>query len=334
MSLKPQNEITVQFQNIAAWLNDGARYSTEWSWQFFVSQSPEEIYDNFRTHIDPMIDPILKQDSDVVSFSEVFGVRQRDYIKAKLEWLGYTVYFTDAFEMWSQMVEGEHLYNMVWIKEDKLWKPEVTHHEFRNKRKIEGVAFAMNYLFPVLPYTPRNNNTQKVLAHVWNRVKDIVNWERGIQVKTSPEIGKAKAIYNRLANGILDWAITVLDFDWFTFATGHVHKFNYEVVRKLEGSISDKPFMLLWDMNVDEWDIIKTHPPFATPDWKSILDPKTRTFWFRARRWLGNRIATELSHFQPDVLVAKWFDAQRVTTVRSKSDHDGIAATMTYDKAG
>jgi hypothetical protein len=99
------NQITVQFQNIAAGLNDGARYTTEGSWQFFVSQSPEEIYENIRTHLDPMIDPILSQDSDVVSFSEVFGTKQRDYIKEKLEKLGYTVDCTDAFEMWSQSVE-------------------------------------------------------------------------------------------------------------------------------------------------------------------------------------------------------------------------------------
>lgn len=60
-----------------------------------------------------MIDPILSQDSDVVSFSEVFGIKQRDHIKNKLESLGYAVEYTNAFEMWSQSVEGEHLYNVI-----------------------------------------------------------------------------------------------------------------------------------------------------------------------------------------------------------------------------
>ncbi len=67
-----------------------------------------------------MIDPILSQDSDVVSFSEVFGTKQRDYIKDKIEKLGYTVDFTDAFEMWSQAIEGEHLYNVIGYKQDRL----------------------------------------------------------------------------------------------------------------------------------------------------------------------------------------------------------------------
>jgi len=323
------NQITVQFQNIAAGLNDGARYTTEWSWQFFVSQSPEEIYENYRTHIDPMIDPILSQDSDVVSFSEVFGTRQRDYIKNKLEWLGYTVEYTNAFEMWSQSVEWEHLYNVIWYKQEKLWTPNVKHHEFRNKRKLEGIVFAMNYLFPVLPYSPNSWNTWKVMSHMSEKVKKILSWnsaEEGSQ--KSPEIEQAKNIYNRLANGILDGAISTFEFDEFTLATGHVHQFNDEVIWKIQESISDKPYMLLWDMNVKKWKEVLTHPPFSTPDWESALDSETRTFGFRPGNGFGHRIAMELSHFQPDVLITRWFVANRVATVRSKSDHDGIAATL------
>ncbi len=323
------NQLTVQFQNIAAWLNDGARYTTEGSWQFFVSQSPEEIYDNFRTHIDPMIDPILSQDSDVVSFSEVFGTKQRDYIKNKLESLGYIVDFTDAFEMWSQSVEGEHLYNVVGYKAEKLWTPRVEHHEFRNKRKLEGVVFAMNYLFPVLPYSPNNGNTGKVLGHVRSRVKNILTWNlSNWETNQSPEIQQARKIYNRLANGILDGAISIFEFDEFILTTGHVHQLNADVVKKIWESISDKPYILLGDMNVKKWEKVLTHPPFATPDWESALDSETRTFGFRPGNGIWNRIAMELSHFQPDVLITRWFTVNRVSTVKSKSDHDGIAATM------
>lgn len=324
-----QNQITVQFQNIAAWLNDGARYTTEWSWQFFVSQSPEEIYDNLRTHIDPMIDPILSQDSDIVSFSEIFGIKQRDYIKNKLEKLGYTVHFTDAFEMWSQSVEWEHLYNMVWVKEDKLWKPEVKHHEFRNKRKLEWIAFAMNYLFPVFPYSPSNGNAKKVVTHFAEKVWDtLVRKSKESWLKESAEIQQAKKIYNRLANGILDGAISILKFEDFTLATGHVHDFNKDVVWAIDTTITEKPYMLLGDMNVKKWEKVLTHPPFATPDWESIIDSETRTFGFRPGWGIWNRIAMELSHFQPDILVVKGMKPLRVSTVRSKSDHDGIAATV------
>lgn len=52
-----------------------------------------------------MINPILSNDSDIVSFSEVFGIQQRDHIQERLESMGYSVYSTDAFEMWSQSVE-------------------------------------------------------------------------------------------------------------------------------------------------------------------------------------------------------------------------------------
>ncbi len=325
----PSNQITVQFQNIAAGLNDGARYTTEGSWQFFVSQSPEEIYENCRTHIDPMIDPILSQDSDVVSFSEVFGTRQRDYIKNKLEWLGYTVEYTNAFEMWSQSVEWEHLYNVIGYKQGKLWTPTVEHYEFRNKRKLEGVIFAMNYLFPVLPYSPNSWNTWKVLSHIGTRIKDILSGatsrEEWVQ---SPEITQAKNIHNRLVNGILDGAISTFEFDEFTLTTWHVHKFNNEVIWKIKASISGKPYMLLWDMNVKKWKEVLTHPPFATPNWESALDSETRTFGFRPGNGIWHRIAMKLSHFQPDVLITRWFDVNRVTTIKSKSDHDGIAATL------
>jgi hypothetical protein len=235
--------------------------------------------------------------------------------------------------MWSQSVEWEHLYNVIWYKAEKLWTPEVKHHKFRNKRKLEGIVFAMNYLFPVLPFTPNSGNTKKVLGHMSDRVKNVLSWNVSEnESQKSPEIEQAKNIYNRLANGILDGAISTLEFDEFTLATGHVHQFNDEVIRIIDESISGKPYMLLWDMNVKKWEKVLTHPPFATPDWESALDSETRTFGFRPGNGIWHRIAMELSHFQPDVLITRWFTANRVTTVRSKSDHDGIAATLKINK--
>ena len=109
---------------------------------------------------------------------------------------------------------------MTGIKEDKLGVPTVKHHEFRNKRKLEGIVFAMNYLFPVLPYTPENTNTKKLFQHIGTRVKNIISGnQEQKEIGESPEIIQAKNIHNRLANGILDGAISTFDFEDFSLST-------------------------------------------------------------------------------------------------------------------
>jgi hypothetical protein len=49
--------------------------------------------------------------------------------------------------MWSQSVDGEHLYNIIGVREDKIGAPNAVHHQgFRNNRKIEGMAISAKYL--------------------------------------------------------------------------------------------------------------------------------------------------------------------------------------------
>lgn len=287
-------EISLQFQNIAAWLN-WARYTAEWSTQFFVSKNPESIYDDPRTNINSMVDPILSHDTDVVSFSEVFGVHQRNALQQKLESRGYTVYCTSAFEMWSQSVEWEHLYNVTGIKSEKLWIRRNQDFTFRNKRPIEWLAISLKYL----------------LSHwLWE-------WERG-------KVNQAMHLRNRLANGILDGAISIFEFDDFTLATGHVHKFNAEVQKILEDNTTDKPFILLWDMNVSHGKDILTKPPFNWPEWSSFIHPEMRTFWFVAGLGMRDRMTLAMAHMQPDVFIWKGVRPVDIRLIQSPSDHNWI----------
>jgi exonuclease III len=296
-------QVTFWFNNIASWLN-GARNSAEGSTQFFVSQSPSEIYDNPQTDIIPMVKPLLEQDSDVLSFSEVFWSKQRDQLTAMLKNQGYTVYVTDAFEMWSQSEAWEHLYNIIGVKEDKIWKPKVEHKEFRNKRKLEGIVISAKYLLSDASW----------------------EWEK-------TKVQQARNIHRRLATWILDGAISFLEFENFTLVTGHVHKFNEEVRNIIQWRISEKPMILLGDMNVAHGKKILTQPPFNTIDWKSLVHPEQRTFGFVNWLSIKDRITLATAHMQPDVLVVKWIEEAMVRFYQTPSDHNGIGATITIESS-
>ena len=292
-------EVSLQFQNIATWLKD-ARNTAEGSTQFFLAQTPDAIYTNPRTDISPFVDPLIHQNSDIVSFSEVFGIQQRDELKKKLETQGYTVYITDAFEMWSQSIQEEHLYNVVGIKEKEVWNPKIENRGFHNKRPIAGLVISLQYILS---------------GSTWEATR----WK----------IEQAIHLRKRLVSGILDGAISVFEFDTFTLATGHIHRYNSEVQDTLsKHAKKDKPFMLLWDMNVWHGKNVLLNRPFNTPDWSSFIHPEQRTFWFVDGLTLRDRFTLATAHMQPDVLIAKWVEPIDIRLIQSPSDHNGIFARV------
>ena len=290
------NQVKIQFHNIASWMSGDSQYTTDGSNLFFFSKSPDLVYNHPWVNFDNVIDSISSQDDDIISFSEVFGTRQRDYIKNKLEQMGYVVYFTDAFEMWSQSVPWEHLYNITWVREDKLGTPNVDHHQLRNKRKIAGIAIAAKYFLSDSLGEWGKNKTEQL-----------------------------RYLHNRLSKGILDGAISFLEFDNFTLATGHVHKFNKEVISILEWRITEKSFVLMGDMNVSHWENILLQPPFNTFDWNTLLNPRWRTFTGSFR----NPYIFGVAHIQPDVMIAKWIIWSQAEFIpKSFGDHTTIWAII------
>ncbi len=298
-----ENTISLGFLNIAAWFN-GARYNAAGSTQFFWSKTPNAVYNNPDTDIWPMVKPFLKDWLDTLSFSEVFGLRQKEELTRMLERYGYTVYATDAFEMWSQSVKWEHLYNVVGIREDRIWSPiTVKHQGFRSERYLSGIAISARYLLS---------------DATWE-------WER-------TKVRQARHLYSRLASGILDGAISIFEFEKSTLATWHVHRFNSKVRDFIQWNISEKPFVLLGDMNVPHGKKILTEPPFNTIDWKNLVHAEERTFGFVDWLDLKDRITLFTAHMQPDVLIVKGIVGAMVRFYQTPSDHNGIWATLTLQE--
>lgn len=289
-------EVKIEFHNIASWISKDSQYNTDGSGLFYFSKSPNEVELHKWINFDFVLSSIITQDADILSFSEVFGVRQRDQLKKVLEERGYIVYFTDAFEMWSQAIPWEHLYNITGIMEDKLGSPNVHDYPLTNRRRIEGVLVSLKYLLS---------------DSLWE-------WERN---KTA----QAKHLYNRLAHWILDGAISIFEFEDFTIAAWHVHNFDKKVLDILEWNIKENPFILVGDMNVPHADTILTQAPFNTIDWNSLLNPRWRTFMGS----FSNPFVFGVSHIQPDVMIAKWIqEFQSELIPKSFWDHTAIWATL------
>lgn len=289
-------QVKIEFHNIASWITKGSQYNTDGSGLFFFSKSPNEVELHKWINFDFVLNSIFTQDSDFLSFSEVFGIRQRDLLQKALEERGYVVYVTDAFEMWSQSIPWEHLYNITGIMEDKLGSPNVHNYPLKNKRKIEGILVSVKYFFS----------------------DAFTEW-----VKSKSD--QVKHLYKRLANGILDGAISLFEFKDFTVAVWHVHRFNKEVLDILEWNIKENPFILVGDMNVPHTDTILTQPPFNTVDWNSLLNPRWRTFMGS----FSNPFVFGISHVQPDVMIAKWIQEFRSELIpKNFWDHTAIWAIL------
>ena len=289
-------DFSLQFLNTASWMTN-ARETLAGSTQFFFAQNPEQIYENPYINIGTIVSPLIDRWTDIIAFSEIFGTKQRDVVKKFLEARWYKVFTTSAFEMWSQSVDEEHLYNVIWVKPHlEQWLRDINHKKFHNNRPVSWIGIAWKYL--------------------WNGEGEWDRWR----------VAQALHLHNRLARGILDGAISLLSFDNFTLATWHVHKFNDEVRSVLWKKIQEerKPFILVWDMNVVHGKDILIQPPFNTPDFRSLLFAGDRTFGLRKGGSPFDRLIHHIVHRQPDVLIARWVNSLATSLIDGPSDHRWI----------
>ena len=68
-------QVKIEFHNIASWISKDSQYNTDGSGLFYFSKSPNEVELHKWINFDFVLSSIITQDADILSFSEVFGVR-------------------------------------------------------------------------------------------------------------------------------------------------------------------------------------------------------------------------------------------------------------------
>ena len=281
------------------WVKDSLDKSLWWFLSFFFARTPEAIYST--SNVSSMIDEYLKIWWDVIWFTEVFWKQQRDFVTNSLESRWYKVFVTDAFEMWSQDFEWEHLYNILAIKDNSINSENVKRTYSKNKRPISATICSFTHFLNWL----LENGT------IWT-------WKEDIKMAIN--------IYSRLVSWILDWAITEVPCSDLIITHHHVHPDNWNLKKVYAPHINtDFPNVIFWDFNqweqkfdkllredpfnwiytwfMEEWDITypnskwfeKINPLQSTLDnvaWNQFIENK----WTRSidsnsdHRWVISRI--------------------------------------------
>lgn len=229
------------------WVRKDIKQSLYWTLAFFIESSPENIYNN--CDIEQIITPYLRKWWDIIWFSEVFWIKNLNIVISLLEKYWYNVHYTDAFEMWNQNMQWEHLYNVVWIKKDlnTNWPKIVT--KVYSQRKLSWITL---------------------------RLKNLLSWN----------FVNNSNLYNRLVNWILDGAISSFVVDWINITHLHIHWDNPIIWNYFLSHISDNaPNVMFWDFNIWNLDSFLLTPPFSWKWYKKFLSDEHKTYSFA--KWLS-----------------------------------------------
>lgn len=259
---------------------------------FFAEKSVNNLVAN--SDISKIVTPVLDMWGDVLWFSEVYGTQQLQILTELLEQRGYRVFFSDAFEMWSQFEENEHLYNVIGLKHQSLSDVRVHKTPVRQSRKLPAVLFSLLHLL--------RGNEQKDQSFC-------------------EKVGDAKMIYHRLVGWILDGVIK--DFcigDEFVLSHLHVHADNPDLSSYFEGhTYADIPHLMYGDFNIWNLDEFLLQPPFNGIGYKKFLSNEAKTYSYA-------KGMQRLPVFKtPDNVIGNSLMKHISTqTFSSVSDHDGI----------
>lgn len=277
-----------------SWVRDSVKNSVYGTLAFFSENNPENIYNNW--NLKAIVSPILERWWDILWFSEVYGKQNLDILVELLESKWYNVYFVDAFEMWSQNIPWEHLYNVVWIKNEidpKKWPFIKT--KLLNQRKQAGILISLKNLLNSHNHIEKNRFSQSI------------------------------DLYKRLANWILDGAITSFEIsDDLVLSHLHIHSDNINIQNNFSSHLqSDKAHVMFWDFNI--WDLgsFILEPPFAWIWYKKFLSEEDRTYSFA--KWFWSLPVIK----RPDDVI--WNSKiQNISTISipSLSDHNAIISRI------
>jgi hypothetical protein len=279
------------------WVKENLSKSLYWFLAFFIARNPESIYSN--SNIDTIIEPILKQWWDVLWFTEVFWKKQLEKVINSLEKRWYKVFFANAFWMWSQNIDDEHLYNVVWVKDKSInSNPIIT--KIYSERKTEAKVFSFYHLLNSF-------------------LKNDFNWSK---------IDEAKNVYNQLANWILDWVIMSIDLRDFLMTHLHIFPTDKEksVYTKFWDHIqSEKAHLIFWDFNTwsSDLDKILSKPPFSWQyKWFMWKDDITypNSYWLKNLEFAQNTL--DNSVWNEKVVNIK------TSSIDSLSDHKAIKSII------
>lgn len=275
------------------WVRDKISKAIYWTLAFFWEKSVEKL--TLNSDISRIVTPVLDMGGDVLWFSEVYGTKQLNELVSLLEQRWYKVFYSDAFEMWSQFEDKEHLYNVVWTKHSSLRDIKIHKTQVVQSRKLPGVVFSALHL---------------------------LSWWKEDSQTFCEKIGDAKRIYNRLATWILDGVIK--DFKiWEEFVMSHlhVHADNPKLANCFEWHTYEKtPHLMYGDFNISNLDQFLLQPPFQWIWYKKFLSNEAKTYCFA--KWMN-----KLPLFRtPDNVIWNSFVKHISTqTFSSFSDHDGLA---------
>lgn len=238
--------------NTNMWISgvrENFKNSTYWTLGFFMENKIEKILE--KSDISEALKPILKTWWDILSFSEVCWQKQLEITKELLEQQHYKTYSTEAFDMWN--MKGEKLYNVIWIKDGNFDLEEIKTTKLYNKRKKEALLISFyNFLRTIPTSTEKFENLDK-------------------NIKLNMEI------FSRLANWVLDGAISSVKIDDFILTTLHVHSDNpliNETFRK--HYFSKEAHVIMWDFNMKDSKYFLENNGFE--GYKSFLEEKDKTY--------------------------------------------------------
>lgn len=302
MNLSSQSELQFSHLNVnmwITWVRDEIRKSLYGTLAFFTEKLPENIYKN--GDLKSIVNPVLSIWWDVIGFSEVYGKQNLDILIELLEARWYDVYFVDAFEMWSQNIPWEHLYNVVWVKNDVSSSSRgiKIHTQVHNQRKKEWMLISLKNMLS------SKNST-----------------EIGGKIETS------KILYKRLVTGILDWAITSFELSPdFVFTHLHVHADNKNLEKYFLPHLDwETAHMIFWDFNIWDLDSFILKPPFSWIWYKTFLAQEEKTYSYA--KWFSSLPL----HTKPDNVV--WnpkIKNIKTTSLPSLSDHNLLLSRIKVD---
>ena len=282
-----------------SWVREKISSSLYWTLAFFLENSPEKL--NLHSNIKKIVLPVINNGWDILSFTEVYWTEQLSIVSDLLESRWYKVFTTDAFEMWSQNIEKEHLYNVVGIKSSSLTEKDVYRTQLRNKRKAEWIIIS---LFNMLKSLKPDNKWYK--DKIYNSIQ----------------------LYNRLSSWIWDWAITSFQItDDFVLSHLHIHADNPSLNEYFKKHIFEhKKQLMLWDFNMWDMNWFLNKWVFKGKWYKSFLSEDTVTYSYAK----GIAKLPWLLKTPDNVIANDWVKNIKTTTFTSQSDHDWLTSIIKF----
>lgn len=274
------------------WVRDQVSRAVYGTLAFFWEKSVEKLVSN--SDISKIVTPVLDMWWDVLGFSEVYWTKQLNELINLLEQRWYKVFYSDAFEMWSQFEEKEHLYNVIWIKHNSLTNVKISKTQVVQQRKLPWVLFSLLHL---------------------------LSWWREESKTFCEKIDDAKKVYNRLAAWILDWVIKDFQvWDEFVLSHLHVHADNPYLAEFFKWHTYENiPHLMYGDFNIWNLDEFILKPPFNWIWYKRFLNEEAKTYSFA--KWMDK---LPLFKTPDNVIWNPLIKHVSTQTFSSLSDHDWL----------